>query len=331
MRRREFITLLGCGLALRSPALRAQPAPVPMVGFMHVGGGTTLNNYFKRIIAAFSDGLKENGYIEGETIAIEYRWGEGRNDRLPALAEDLVAHHAAAILAAGGTEPARVAMSVTKTIPIVFISATDPVATGLVASLNRPSGNVTGVSMVGAELDAKRIEMLRRLLPTAATIGVLYNPNYPGSVTQLSTAQDAASHLGLKLVLLRAEKPDDIEPAFTAAAQQGIGAVLMVQSPFFIGIAGQVAQWAARHKLPVMYSQRDYVAAGGLISYGPSFPEGYRQAGVYIGRILKGEKPSNLPVVQPTNFELAINVKAAKELNIEVSPTLLALADEVIE
>jgi putative tryptophan/tyrosine transport system substrate-binding protein len=244
---------------------------------------------------------------------------------------DLVGRRVSVILAAGGPAPARAAMAVTATIPIVFVSASDPVATGLVSSLNRPGGHVTGVSMVSSTIEAKRLEILHELAPKVSTIAVIINPNYPGAKTQSQEVQDAAAHLGVKLVMLSAGAEADIESAFASLVQQGAGALLVVQDPVLIGYRQQITALAARYAIPAVYSQRDYVVAGGFVSYGPNFPDGYRQAGVYVGKILKGEKPADLPVVEPTKFELVINLKTAKTLGVTVPQALLVAADEVIE
>jgi putative tryptophan/tyrosine transport system substrate-binding protein len=326
--RREFFTLLG-GAAVAWPlAASAQQPALPVVGFVHAGSPS---EYLTRMTHAFSQSLKAAGYVEGQNLAIEYRWAEGHNERLPGLMADLVGRQVGVILAAGGPAPARAAMAVTATIPIVFVSASDPVATGLVPSLNRPGGNITGVSMVSSTIEAKRLETLHELAPKASTIAVIINPNYPGAKAQAREAQDAAAHLGAKLVMINASAEADIEPAFAALVQQGAGALLVVQDPVFISFQEKFVTLAARHAIPVIYSQRDYVAVGGLISYGPDFADGYRQAGVYVGKILKGEKPADLPVVEPTKFELVVNLKTAKALGLTVPQTLLVAADEVIE
>jgi putative ABC transport system substrate-binding protein len=235
------------------------------------------------------------------------------------------------IFAVGGTDPARAAKAATTTIPIVFISAADPVKTGLVASLNRPGGNVTGVSLIGSALEAKRMEMLHQFAPQASTIAVLLNPNYPGAKSQLKEVQDAAAALGAAAAVFNASAPQDIDAAFASDTMKAAGALLVANDPFFNSRRQQIIELAARKGLATMYSQREYAAAGGLMTYGPHFADGYRQAGVYIGRVLKGEKPADLPVMQPVKFEFVINLKTAKALGLSVPPMLLALADEVIE
>ena len=287
--RRNFIAALGGAVAAWPLAAHAQQqGAMPIVGFVHTGSP---GDYLTQMTNAFNQSLKVAGYVEGQNLTIEYRWAEGHNERLPALMADLAGRRVAAILAAGGPAPARAAMTVTAIIPIVFVSASDPVAMGLVPSLNRPGGNVTGVSMVSSTIEAKRLETLHELAPKASTIAVIINPNYPGAKTQ---------------------------------SQQ-------VQDPVLIGYREQITALAARHAIPAVYSQRDYVVAGGFVSYGPDFADGYRQAGVYVGKILKGEKPADLPVVEPTKFELVINLKTAKALGVTVPQTLLVAADEVIE
>jgi putative ABC transport system substrate-binding protein len=231
----------------------------------------------------------------------------------------------------GGTDPARAAKAATSTIPIVFVSAADPVRTGLVASLNRPGGNVTGVSLIAAALEQKKMGLLHELAPKASVIAVLINPNYPGAKTQTGEVQETASHLGVKAVILTTATDDEIDAAFAGAVQQGAGAMLVSSDPFFNSRRGRFVEQAARHSLPVIYPQSEYVRGGGLISYGPDFSDGYRNGGVYVGKILKGAKPAELPVMQPTKFELVINLKTAKTLGLMVPPTLLATADEVIE
>jgi putative tryptophan/tyrosine transport system substrate-binding protein len=305
MRRREFIALF-VGMAATWPrAACAQHSTMPIIGFLQ----SASHDYLRKMAVAVDQGLEETGYIEGQNVAIEYRWADGHADRLPALAATLVSRGVAVILAAGGPEPARAAMAATTTIPIVFVSATDPVQIGLVASLNRPGGNVTGISLIGSSLGAKRLELLHQLAPKASTIAALIDPNYPAAKIQSQEAQEAANQLGVKLITLSASTESDIETAFANLTQQGAGALLVAQGPLFVSQCGLLAMLAGRYMIPAMYSQQEYIVAGGLVSYGPDFPEGYRQAGIYIGRILKGEKPADLPVVQPTKFDLVINLK----------------------
>jgi putative ABC transport system substrate-binding protein len=329
MRRREFAKLMGIAAIsplLRPVASRAQPS-MPTIGILH----SSSPNYFAQFEPSVRQGLAENGYVVGKTVAIEYRWAEGKYDRLPELASELVTRQVTVIFAVGGTDPARAAKAATTTIPIVFISAADPVKTGLVASLNRPGGNVTGVSLIGSALEAKRMEMLHQFVPQASTIAILLNPNYPGAQSQLKEVQDAAAALGAAAAIFNASAPQDIDAAFASDAMKAAGALLVANDPFFNSRRQQIIELAARKGLATMYSQREYAAAGGLMTYGPHFADGYRQAGVYIGRVLKGEKPADLPVMQPVKFEFVINLKTAKALGLSVPPMLLALADEVIE
>ena len=327
MRRREFITGSGSTVAAWPLGARAQQPVLPTIGFIH----SASPSYYAQFEGAVRQGLKESGYVEGQNVTIQYRWAEGRYDRLSGLAADLVGRQVAAIFAAGGTDPARAAKAATSTIPIVFISAADPVKTGLVASLNRPGGNVTGVSLIASALDAKKLGLLRELVPKASAIAALINPNYPAAKSQLKEVQDTAGQLGVQLIALTGSTERDIDNAFAAIVEQKAGALLVGTDPFFNSRREHFTALAARHAVPVIYPQREYVAAGGLMSYGPHFADGYRQAGVYLGRVLKGEKPTELPVVQPTKFEMVINLKTAKALGLAVPPNLLALADEVIE
>jgi putative tryptophan/tyrosine transport system substrate-binding protein len=327
MRRREVVALLGVAAAAWPFTGLAQQQTMPVIGFIHGASPS----YFAQWAAAVREGLKEAGYVEGRNVATEYRWADGQYDRLPALVADLVDRRVAVVFAAGGTDPAIAAKAATTKIPIVFVSAADPVQTGLVTSLSRPGGNVTGVSLLASALDAKKLEILRQLAPKASTIGVLINPNYPAAKSQSDEVREAAGRLGVRPVMLSASMEADIDAAFATLLQQGVGALLICTDPFFNSRRDHFAALAARHFLPVIYPQREYVAASGLISYGPDFANGYRQAGVYVGRILAGEKPADLPIQQPTKFELVINLKTAKMLGLTIPPTLLALADEVIE
>jgi ABC-type uncharacterized transport system substrate-binding protein len=327
MKRREFITLLGGAAASVPFAARAQQPAVPVIGFLHGASPS----YLGQFIDALRKGLDESGFVEGQNLAIEYRWAEGHYERLPALAAELVDRQVAVILAMGGTDPARAAKAATSTIPIVFVSAADPVKTGLVASLNRPGGNVTGVSLIASALDEKKLGLLHELVPKSSVIAGLVNPNYPGARTQADDIQEAARHLGINAIALTAGTDDEIDAAFAAATRQGAGAMLVSSDPFFNSRSGRFVAAAARHWIPVIYPQREYVGGGGLISYGPDFSDGYRNGGVYVGKILRGAKPAELPVMQPTKFELVINLKTAKTLGLTVPPTLLATADEVIE
>jgi len=327
MKRRKFFTLLGGAAAGVTFAARAQPAAMPVIGFLHGASPT----YLGQFVEALRKGLAEAGYVEGQNLAIEYRWAEGHYDRLPALAADLVERQVAAILAMGGTDPARAAKAATSTIPIVFVSAADPVRTGLVASLNRPGGNVTGVSLIAAALDEKKMGLLHELAPKASFIAGLVNPNYPGAKAQTAEVQESANHLGVKAIVLTAATDDEIDAAFASAAQQGAGAILVSSDPFFNSRSGRFVDQAARYSIPVIYPQREYVDTGGLMSYGTSLLDGYRQTGIYTGKILAGVKPTALPVLQPTKFDLVINLKAAKAIGLVMPNTLLVAANEVIE
>jgi putative tryptophan/tyrosine transport system substrate-binding protein len=328
MRRRQFIALLGGATATWSLAARAQQPPSATIGFVHSASAT----FTATETAGFEHGLKEAGYVNGQNLAIEYRWAEGQYDRLPSIIADLIRHRVAVIAAGGGPAPASAAMAVTTSIPIIFVSATDPVAAGLVPSLNRPGGNVTGVSLIGSVLEAKRLGLLHQLVPNASTLGVLINPKYPGAKIQSQQVQETAANIGVKIIVLNTQTEPEIETAFARLAQEGAVAAAVAQDAGLFAVnRDHLVAVAAKHSVPTIYWQKEFAAAGGLASYGPNFADAYRQAGIYAGRILKGEKAGNLPVVQPSKFDLVINLKTAKVLGIEVPPTLLATADEVIE
>jgi putative tryptophan/tyrosine transport system substrate-binding protein len=282
------------------------------------------------MVAAFRRGLQELGYIEGQNVAIEFRWAEGQYDRLPALATDLVRRQAT-VIAATSTPAAQAAKAVTSSTPIVFTTGADPVELGLVASLNRPGGNVTGVSFLVNELTAKQLEVLHQTIPREGSIGFLVNPAFANAASQMREAQNAAHALGHQLVVLTARTESEIDAAFATLVQQRARGLVTISDPFLNSRRDQLVALAAHHSLPALYPVRDYVVAGGLMSYGSSITDAYRQVGDYTGRILKGEKPADLPVMRPTKLELAINLKTAKALGLDLPPTLLALADEVIE
>jgi putative tryptophan/tyrosine transport system substrate-binding protein len=324
MRRREFISLIG-GAAAWPVAARAQRPGVPVIGFLR---STSLADS-TQFVTAFRQGLKEAGFVEGQNVAIELRFAEGRSDRLPGLVADLI-HKSVAVIVANNPA-AVVAKAATITVPIIFITGSDPVRDGLVASLSRPGGNITGVVFIVSDLGAKRLELLRQLVPNATTIGVLVNPNTPETEAERRDLLAASLRVGQQLSILDVGSDRDIENAFATLVQRGAGAALIGAGPFLTSHRQQLVALAARSRLPTMYPLREYIAAGGLISYGASITEAYRQAGVYAGQILKGEKPTDLPVMQSTKFEFVLNLKTAKTLDLKVPPALIALADEVIE
>ena len=326
MRRREFITLLG-GVAVAWPCtVRAQQKAMPVIGFL----SSLSAGPFAPLVAAFHQGLNETGYVEGQNLAIEYRSAEGRYDRLPALAADLVGRNVDVIVTSGATGIAA-AKGATSTIPIVFLGGGDPVAAGLVASLARPGGNLTGFSIFGFELNPKRLELLSDLVPQAHVIALLVNPNQASTERQIKDVQEAGGTKGVQLRILRADTESDIDLAFASLIQLQADALLVGSDPFLFSRRAQLVALAARHAVPAIYEWREFAAAGGLISYGTSILGVYRQVGAYVGRVLAGEKPADLPVQQPTKFELVVNLKTAKALGLTVPPLILARATEVIE
>ena len=326
MKRREFIALVGAAAAWPLAA-RAQQSTMPLVGFL----SSTSPELTAHLVAAFRRGLGETGHVEGQNMAIEYRWAENQNNRLPALAADLVGRRMAVIATHGGTISAQAAKAATTTIPIVFVVGVDPVATGLVRSLNLPGGNATGVSPLSSALGPKRLELLGELVPKASTVAMLVNPKNPTAEDQTDEMLKAARTIGRHLEIIPASTRGDFEAAFAAAVEKRAGALIVGSDGLFSGQRHQLVALAARHAIPTIYNFRESAMAGGLMSYGASQTDAFRQAGVYTGRVLKGAKPAELPVMQATKFELMINLKTAKALGLTVPPTLLARADEVIE
>jgi ABC-type uncharacterized transport system substrate-binding protein len=326
LKRRQFITLLG-GAAAWPVAARAQQAVMPVIGFLR----SSSIDRSAHLVTAFRQGLKEAGYFEGQNVAIEYRSAEGQYDRLPALAADLVRRQVTVIVATGGSAPAQAAKAATSTIPIVFTAGGDPVREGLVGSLNQPGGNLTGISLLAIDIGSKRVGLLRELLPNATTIALLLNPKNPEVGQHLQDVQRAARNLGQQIQVLNAANEEDIDSAFAAMARERPDALLMDPDSFLVSRREQIATLANYHRIPALYDFRESAEAGGLASYGPSHTEPYRLAGIYTGRILKGAKPADLPVIQSTKFELVINLRTARRIGLEIPPTLLARADEVIE
>jgi len=327
MRRREFITLLGGAAAAWPLAARAQQRAMPVIGFLHLGSPEPVAPN----VAAFRQGLKETGFVDGRNVAIEYRWARGHYDRLPALAADLVRRQVTVIAACATSAPGLAAKAATFAIPIVFQTGGDPVQDGLVTSMNRPGRNVTGVSRLSVTLEPKRLELLRELSPQATVIGLLVNPTNPRSELVVQQIEEAARALGLRLHVLKVTTEGELDSAFASLVQLGVGALLVAQEPSYFRWREQIIALAARHAIPATYGQREYAAAGGLMSYDASVADSFRQVGVYVGRILKREKPADLPVMQPTKFELVLNLKTAKALGLQVPDKLLVAADEVIE
>ena len=325
MKRREFIAALG-GAAAWPVVARGQQPTMPVIGFLST---LSPSNMAANVMNEFRQGLREAGFVEGQNVRIEYRWAEGHYDRLPALAAELVHLRVAVIAATGGEPSPQMAKTATQTVPIVFMANGDPVAAGLVASLNRPGGNLTGVTIFGMMAAGKRLELLRELVPRAGTIAYLMNPNNPNR--EFDNVQAAASSLGQQILVLNADDDREIDAAFASIAQQGVAALLVASDPLFFDRREQLIALAARQAVPAIYYLRAFSQAGGLLSYGSSLTDMYRQVGIYTGRVLNGERPADLPVMQSTKFELVINLKTAKALGFAVPPNLLARADEVIE
>jgi len=325
--RREFITLLGGAAAAWPLAARAQQPAMPVIGLLYPGSPEATAKY----LARFRKGLGETGYVEGHNVAIEYRWAHGENSRLPELAADLISRPVSVIATPGSVAAALAAKAATTTIPIVFMVGVDPVQAGLVDSLNRPGGNVTGTTSLNSGLVAKQLGLLRQLLNREARFAVLLNPNNPQSKSAVTDVQATASAIGQQLEIVTATTNRDIRPAFDAAVRKGTDALLIIADPLFANRPVQLATLAARHAMPTIFPLREFAEAGGLMSYGSNFTDLFRLAGTYTGRVLKGEKPADLPIQQATKFEFVINLQTADALGLEIPPTLLALADEAIE
>ena len=326
MKRREFITLLGGAAAAWPLAARSQQPTMPVIGFLNGGSAAQ----WAHLVVAYRRGLSETGYVEGRNVAIEFRWAEGQYDLLPAMAADLVRRRVTVIASGGGDPPALAAKGATTTIPIVFTSGGDPVKSGLVKSLNRPDGNVTGVGSFTLVTGSKRLGLLRELV-RPVTVAVLTNPDNPSSHIEMEDLQSAAKIYDQRLLVLNATSEPDINSAFTTLQEQQAGGLLVQSNPLFTSQREKIVMLAAHHAVPTIYAQREFADIGGLMSYGVSFPDVYRQLGVYTGKILKGEKPANLPVLQPTKFEFIINLKTVKTLGLTIPSDVLAIADEVIE
>jgi len=326
VRRRAFISLLGGAVAVWPVAARAQQTAMPVIGFLNT---LSPNNLAQGSLDAFRQGLGVAGFVDGQNVSIEYRWAEGLYDRLPALADDLVRRQVAVIAATGGEPAPQVVKAATQTIPIVFMANGDPVASGLVASLNRPGGNATGITIFGTMAAGKRLELLRQLMPKAGIVAYLMNPSNPN--LEIDNVKTAADMLGQRVLVLNASNDRELDAAFVNVSQQQVAALLVASDSLFFDRRERLVALVARQSIPAIYSLRAFPQAGGLSSYGNSLTDLYRQSGIYTGRILKGEKPADLPVMQSTKFEFVINLNTAKSLGLEIPPTLLALADDVIE
>jgi putative ABC transport system substrate-binding protein len=327
MRRREFVTLLGGAAATWPLATRAQQSTLPVIGWLSARSPAEAAS----VLQTFRQGLGQVGFFEGKNVTIEYRWAEGRYDRLPALAAELVSRQVTVIAATGGEPSPLAAKAATTTIPIVCTLGGDPVQTRLVTSLNRPGGNVTGTTIMALEMASKRVDLARQLVPNTTAVAMLINPKFPIASTEAREVQESARSFGIHINFLNASTESEIDAAFTTVVEQRNGALIIGTDPFLYGQRDQIVRLAARHKIPTIYFLGEFVEAGDLISYGPNIANGYRQAGVYAGLILKGANPADLPIVRPTQFLLYLNVKTAKALGLEIPPLLLALADEVIE
>jgi len=326
MRRRDFIALVGGSVSGWPIAARAQQPAMPVIGFLNSASAGP----FKQFVDAFRRGLNESGFVEGQNVMIDYRWAEGQYGRLPELAADMVRRNVAVIVATGGAAAGLAAKAATATTPIVFV-VSDPVKLGLVASLSRPGGNATGVGLFTVTVEPKKLELLHQLVPQAVVIGILANPRNPGVESVSTGLQTAARTLGLQTYVVNAAAEGELAAAFATFVEQRVGALVVASDPFFNDRRAELVALAARHAIPAIYEWREFAAAGGLMSYGTVISDAYRQVGVYAGLILKGEKPANLPVMQPTKFEFVINLKTAKALGLQIPDRLLALADEVIE
>jgi putative tryptophan/tyrosine transport system substrate-binding protein len=327
MKRREFITLLS-GAAAWPVAARAQQAAMPVVGVLY--GGTS--DDFAYLLSPFRRGLRESGYIESRNVAIEYCWAENRYDRVPMLAQELVQRQLDVIVAiGGGGYVAKTAKATTPTIPIVFTTNLDPVQSGLVASLNKPGGNATGMSFFGAMLEPKKLELMHELTPKSAAVAVLVNPSNPNTESIVKTVNEAGYALGRNLIVVTANTEHELEPAYTTMAERRAGGLIVTADPFFNARRAQIVSLTARHSIPAIYEWREFAELGGLMSYGSSITDAFRQVGIYVGRILKGEKPGDLPVQQPAKFELVVNLKTANTLSVAIPTAILLRADDVIE
>jgi putative ABC transport system substrate-binding protein len=328
MRRRDFITLLGGAAAATWPlAARAQQPAMPVIGFMSARAAEES----RYLVEAFRQGLKEVGFVEGQNVAIEFRWANGLYDRLPALAAGLVSRRVTVLAAIAGEPAALAAMRATSTIPIVFMIGGDPVEAGLVGSFNRPDGNVTGVTILTNLIESKRLSLLHELVPGAALIGVLMNPKFPITARGLQDLGEAARTIGQRLVILNASNDEELDAGFASLVQEHVSALFVASDPYFNTRRDRIVAFAAQQRLPAIYQFREYAVAGGLLSYGIDLTDAYRQLGVYTAKVLKGTRPAELPIMQPTKFELVINLKAAKAIGLDIPADLLALADEVIE